>query len=201
MSDELDPIPSDVPPADTPPAPPKRKRNRSTGRPPGRPRKDPADKAPGTTTGPGRPTKMAQREKHYTASLARVGAIIYAFNATDGLIFLEGVPRTAKALAAVSEQNPTIGKVLDAMVKSGAWLELGAALGVVAVPIAVNHGKLPPIAAAFVTGDLETIASAMTPVAPPPAPAPAPEPVAEPVDGASPENGAGLVDGFQVPAA
>jgi len=200
---DLDPIPPDAPPvdADTAPAPTKPKRDRSkrnTGNPPGRPPKAASDKAPAAPPR-GRPTTATLRERRYTASLARLAVLIYALNEADGLVFMQGIPRTAKALANVAEQNPAIGKILDAGVKSGAWLELGAALGAFGVPMLVNHGKLPPIAGVLMSGDVAAFMAAQPAPAPPAAePAPAAGPVPTPTPTMAPETSPGLVEGFTV---
>ena len=68
--------------------------------------------------------------------------------------------------------------MLDAGVNAGVWAELFAALTAIGAPIAVNHGKLPPVMGALLTGDVEFIlafAGAPAGNAPPP-PAPPAEP-------------------------
>mgnify|MGYP000134248355 CR=1 FL=1 len=176
------PAPAEPDTAPIVPAKPKRDRShRNTGNPPGRPRKDrtPAGTDPTEPAKPrGAPTARAKREQSYTRTLAKIGAAIYLVNPADGAVFLEGVPRTAKALAEVAQQNPRIGKVLDAGVNAGVWAELFAALTAIGAPIAVNHGKLPPVMGALLTGDVEFIlafAGAPAGNAPPP-PAPPAEP-------------------------
>lgn len=157
------PLPMDVAPA--PDVPERKKRNRpprTTGNPPGRPRKDgaPAGSEPPAR---GRPPVSKKREEQYTRSLAKVGAALYMFNPADGLAFLEGVPKVAAALANVAGQNPRIAKVLDAGASAGVWLELAGAVGLIAVPIAINHGKLPPVLGLLLAGDLEAARATMTP--------------------------------------
>lgn len=163
------------------PAKPKRDRShRNTGNPPGRPRKDrtPAGTDPTEPAKPrGAPTARARRVQSYTRTLARAGAVIFAVNPADGAAFLEGVPRAAAALAEVAQQNPRIGKVLDAGVNAGVWAELLAALTAIGAPIAVNHGKLPPVLGALLTGDVDGIlAFAGAPAEPATPPAPPAEP-------------------------
>lgn len=195
--EQLEPAPPALE-TDTTPAPtvkPKRDRShRNTGNPPGRPRKDRTPAAGTDPTEPakprGAPTARARRVQSYTRMLARVGALIYSVSPADGAVFLEGVPRTAAALAEVAQQNPRIGKVLDAGVSAGAWTELLMALTAIGAPIAVNHGKLPPIFGALLTGDVDGILTfATAPTAPPAPPAP-------PVEPSSTDPAATLPDSF-----
>jgi len=177
---DLEPLPADTPPvADTPPKVDKSrgKVHKPTGRPPGRPRKDAAPAAEPKAAG--RPSKAAQRERQYTRSLAKVGALWYLVNAADGTAFLEGVPNVAKALAAVAEQNPRVAKVLDAGASAGVWIELASAIGAIGVPVLCNHGVLPPYMAALLNGDASAFLAGQAPAEPPAAtfeavPAPAP---------------------------
>lgn len=158
---DLDPMPATPPPvADTPPKVDKSKGkvHKSTGRPPGRPRKDAAPASTEPTRG--RPSKSAQRERQYTRSLAKVGAVLYLVNPADGTAFLEGVPNVAKALAAVAEQNPRVAKVLDAGASAGVWIELASAIGAIGVPVLCNHGVLPPYMGALLAGDASAFLAA-----------------------------------------
>jgi hypothetical protein len=195
---------ADEAPAATPAAKPKRDRSkRNTGNPPGRPPK--ATTAAAADTAPrGRPSVTTMRQRQYTRSLARAGAFLFAINRADGLVFIEAIPRTAKALAEVAEQNPAIGKVLDFGIKSGAWIELGAALGAMGVPIAINHGKLPPIIGVLMSGDLDALRDAAA-AEPAPVVAPAAEPAPVPPSAfvtvpvvAPAETGPGLIESFAV---
>lgn len=158
---DADKLPLDVAPAPDVPERAKRKRPpRTTGNPPGRPRKDgaPAGSEPAPR---GRPPVAKKREEQYTRSLAKVGALLYMVNPADGVVFLEGVPKVATALANVAGQNPRIAKVLDAGASAGVWLELAGALGMIGVGIGINHGKLPPMVGLLLAGDLDGIRSSM----------------------------------------
>lgn len=159
------PLPMDVAPAPDVPERAKRKRApRTTGNPPGRPRKDgaPAGSEPPAR---GRPPVSKKREEQYTRSLAKLGAVIFMVNPADGVVFLEGVPKVATALANVAGQNPRIAKVLDAGASAGVWLELAGALGMIGVGIGINHGKLPPMLGSLLAGDLDGIRAGMAPAA------------------------------------
>lgn len=160
---DADKLPLDVAPAPDVPERAKRKRPpRTTGNPPGRPRKDgaPAGSEPAAPTR-GRPPVAKKREEQYTRSLAKVGALLYMVNPADGVVFLEGVPKVATALADVAGQNPRIAKVLDAGASARVWLELAGALGMIGVGIGINHGKLPPMLGMLLAGDLDVIRAGM----------------------------------------
>lgn len=184
-------LPLDVAPAPDVPERAKRVRNRSTGNPPGRPRKDgaPAGSEPAPR---GRPPVAKKREEQYTRSLAKVGALLYMVNAADGTVFLEGVPKVAAALANVAGQNPRIAKVLDAGASAGVWLELAGAVGMIGVGIGINHGKLPPMLGLLLAGDLDVIRSSMTP--------PAADAGTDVPRGTSNDAATPLPDAFTVPA-
>jgi hypothetical protein len=139
---------TDAPPAaatDAPPAPkPKRVRNRKRA-------SDTAPKPTAAPRGAGRPSNASRREAKVLGLVGKVGATVYAVNEADGLVILHGATPLAAALAKLAEDSPSIAKVIDATLETGAWLEVLACVAAIAVPILANHGMAPVWAGAFLS--------------------------------------------------
>lgn len=161
--------------AAAPAAPPVRKR--------GRPRtaKDAAPAAP--SRGPGRPSKSDQLQRQLgerfalwfgMASVACAGGDPERYNAVgsvsrDFVIVTEQAAELARCLVKASERNKALRRALEMLVEGGDSVELvTVVLGGIALPIAANHGLMPP-------GPAATLFGAPTPPTPPAGPVPVPD--------------------------
>lgn len=68
----------------------------------------------------------------------------------DAEIILGTVERLAAALEKLAAENPAVRRVLESLLAATAFGELAGAVLAIAVPIAANHGLLPPVAATMV---------------------------------------------------
>lgn len=119
----------------------------------GRPRK--SDSAPKPTTQakatkptperkPGRPSTAAKQKEQLVALIATIGTGVFTVNAADGIAILNGAESLADALVKVAEKNPAVARVLDGLLKTSTYGELVMAAAAIGIPIAANHGLLPP---------------------------------------------------------
>ncbi|HZP28437.1 MAG TPA: hypothetical protein VFC99_05760 [Acidimicrobiia bacterium] len=122
----------------------------------GRPARDTAPRAP-------RPSPLVGRIE---SALATIGMAVYVFNAADGQAVLEGAHELAVALDQLARENPTVRRVLERALATGAWGAVLVAGAKIAIPIAANHGLDP----------LARIVPAPSPPMPPGGSASAPEP-------------------------
>lgn len=68
----------------------------------------------------------------------------------DGSIIIEGAERLAGALDKAALESPALRRTLEMLVTTSAWGELAMAAGAILLPIAANHGVIPPAAAQLV---------------------------------------------------
>ena len=73
-----------------------------------------------------------------------VGAAFYAFNKFDGQVILSGTPALAHSLVELADTDPRIRRSLESFVTGAAWTSVALAAAAIIVPIAANHGALPP---------------------------------------------------------
>lgn len=73
-----------------------------------------------------------------------IGAIAYGFNKFDGTVILNGTPQLAHSLVELADVNPNVRRALEASVSGAAWLGVAVAAAAIIIPIAANHGALPP---------------------------------------------------------
>lgn len=117
-----------------------------------RAREDDAAPASAKPAPPKRTT--AKLEDRLTGSLVMVGMGVAVLNHDDGMAVMRGAPALAAAMVKLGDENPKVRKALEAAVSASAWGEVLAASLAIAVPIAANHGALPPGALAmFSTGE------------------------------------------------
>lgn len=76
-----------------------------------------------------------------TAALyAKIGTLVFFFNRADGLTILECAEERAKELVAVAKLQPRVMKVLQAITKSNAYVELGTGHIALVLALLANHG-------------------------------------------------------------
>lgn len=111
----------------------KRKRKRA---------RDSKPKKGGTTARGDRRARSLKRplEEMFTG----LGATVAVFNQFDGQCIVAGAPELAKAMDALAKQDPAVQRALERLVAGSTWGQVITAAASVAMPIAANHGALPP---------------------------------------------------------
>jgi hypothetical protein len=121
-----------------------------------------------------------------TELLTTAGLGLSMVNAFDGALLVTKAEDTARQLDDLAKQNDAVYRVLSQLVTASAWGSVATVLASIAVPIAINHGAVPPnptLVAAFVPAELIPL------LATPTAPAD-PEPEREPAAAGPSANGA-----------
>jgi hypothetical protein len=134
----LDPAQFDLPPME-PVAPVEAPVKRG----PGRPRKNPADKAPRPAPAAGSRPRPASLEHRLTASITTMGTMVGMVHMPDGLVIVSGAPQLSAALARLAAENPAVKQGLERMLTAGAWSAVLAAAVPIVAGLALNHGMLP----------------------------------------------------------
>lgn len=90
----------------------------------------------------GRPPELQkQLEDMFMGVALMTSAAIDPF---DGEVIRDNAANLAESWHRVAQQNATIKRILNSMMETGAWSGAIAATAAVVVPIAQNHGAIPP---------------------------------------------------------
>lgn len=81
-----------------------------------------------------------------------VGIALCALNQTDGQAIIAGSSGLAKALEHRADQDPKFKKTLEKFLQGTGWGEVVAAVAIIALPIAANHGLVPSSIAEGIAG-------------------------------------------------
>jgi len=105
----------------------------------------------GTTSRP-RVRPLAGR---LTDSFTLIGIGVSAFHPADGAAVITGAPALADSLAKLADENPNMKRALEGAMQASAWGGVMVAAASIAIPIAANHGALPPQVGAMFGGVVE----------------------------------------------
>lgn len=82
-------------------------------------------------------------EAAITANVAGIAQIVAMFNQYDGACIANGAPFLGASVADVAARDPKVRKALERAMASMGWGQVVAAVGMIVVPILVNHGIMP----------------------------------------------------------
>lgn len=122
----------DKPPEDSPPEPTRTRKTRSDKGVPRGPR------------GSRRASSTAQIEKKLRDIANTTGGLVSAFEPYDGRIILNNADNLAASWAKVAERHPQFRQAIEGMEAGGVYGAAILSLLMVALPILLHHGMLPP---------------------------------------------------------
>lgn len=117
----------------------------SAKRPSGAARRKPAAPKSATTAAPvPKVGGKTLRDKIFT-QICSLGAVAMIVSPADGVYVMAGAERLADALNDVCNEYPAVRKAFETAAEVGAIGKLVVAVAVIGLPIAANHGALPPM--------------------------------------------------------
>lgn len=133
-----------LPPADEAPESRERKR-RSKGAAGSREPRKPRERAEARPArSPRTATTRQAMERGVANTVHSIAFAVSMLDPVDGAIIANGSDDLVAAVMATADQNPGFKRWLDDALKGGTYLQLVAAVGAIAIPIAARHLPLPP---------------------------------------------------------
>lgn len=86
----------------------------------------------------------AQLERGVSNTVHSIAFAVSMLDPVDGAIIAEGEANLTSAVMQTADTNPRFKRWLEDALKGGTYLQLVAAVGAIAVPIAARHMRLPP---------------------------------------------------------
>lgn len=114
---------------------------RKRGRPPGS-----RNKAGGSSEKPRAPRAPSSTnlKKSLQDTFTLIGVGVTAVNQYDGAVILKNAEGLAKSLDHLANENPSVKRALESMLVASAWGAVLTSCAAISVPVAANHGLLPP---------------------------------------------------------
>lgn len=78
-----------------------------------------------------------------TTAFTGIGTAVYAIDQTCGTSVLMGAESLGVALDHLAHENPSVRRVLEAMLTTSAWGEVMMAAASITIPILQHHGVMP----------------------------------------------------------
>ncbi len=112
--------------------------------------KAPSSKYPGAITPAALRKAIADTIKSLSGAMSIGGIVANPRLLYDAEILASKADDLAAELVAVAEKSPPMYAALVSLVKGSQWAKLGGLVVSIAIPIAANHGLLPPVTATLV---------------------------------------------------